>query len=839
MKRYPKGFKCGNKMKRTNKLLVALVALALSFAILALIPTEKVSAEGEVLVNGLYYTLDGTEATVVANPEQPTGSYSGSVTIPATITYENNQYSVVAIGDAAFNVSTNLTSVTIGANVKSIGANAFNSCSNLGTVTLPSGMTILGTSAFKDCQSLTSITLPNTLTTIGTSAFYHSGLLFIEVPASVTTIGENAFYTSSIESAVFNGTVTIGQRAFAACPNLEELTFKGGMTCAANSFRENVAGDSPIETIRVQNTTNNTVTFPDNVFCNSESLQTIELSGTVVIEKGAFFNASVQTLTVADDSAITINDNDGTDGAFQSSGLTSITLGDGVVATLGGAAFYNCTELISIDIGSAESVTIGASTFAYCDKLASVTVTENVTAVGAKAFRNSLLLTSVIIEDNANRIWGTDVFNDDTVHKTPSVLTEEELAANTIPQRKDPNNGDKWTPVTMLGMSYARINSLTIKGNSGIINGAFENIAFADSTSITIVGDEVYDVSYLLSLINAGSLTGLVTVADETELSKVLTLNGTLDLTGKKLVIAEGGKLKVSSSGKVIGEGTISFGGVPDNAEVIDLATGATMTVILDGGSDTADSKLTLRGIVAGINGVKILKGSVYINGELRAPDANGKIIVTAGDVKITGVVDEGVTLEIPAGMSVEVPTGKELVFASGSKLDKEGDINVQAAGSAVIYEKGSEVNGAVIEVTTKETKDGIEVTIKIYLVSENPNKLQINGPEYVEVFSGDSYADALMGITVTPKMKFVSFDGWYLTANNEKISLSQTVVDYDHSLKACFTEERIVPVDPDVPSDDDIVDDRSSFDIGLPLAFICLIASITVLGMVIVKKRK
>ncbi len=75
----------------------------------------------EVTYKGLYYDSEV--------------SYSGSVNIPKTVTYDGTTYTVTSIGESAFFRCTKLTSVTIPESVKSIGMGAFAWCVGLKSIT--------------------------------------------------------------------------------------------------------------------------------------------------------------------------------------------------------------------------------------------------------------------------------------------------------------------------------------------------------------------------------------------------------------------------------------------------------------------------------------------------------------------------------------------------------------------------------------------------------------------------------------------------------------------------------------------------------------------------------
>ena len=137
-------------------LFIAIVAMAILYS-----PTFA-----SVTINGIAYELNGTTATVVSG-----GNYTGTIVIPASVTYDSVTYSVTNIGQRAFSGCTGLTSVTIGNSVTSIGMFAFYQCSSLTSVTIGNSVTSIGDAAFAACTGLTSLTIPNSVTSIGMFAF--------------------------------------------------------------------------------------------------------------------------------------------------------------------------------------------------------------------------------------------------------------------------------------------------------------------------------------------------------------------------------------------------------------------------------------------------------------------------------------------------------------------------------------------------------------------------------------------------------------------------------------------------------------------------------------------
>ena len=213
--------------------------------------------------NFAYNINDDGTVTMVSNDYSR--SVSGHVVIPDQVLYKGRYYKVSAL-DEPFYDNANITSVTIGKNVKVIGDHSFYSCAGLtGTLTIPEGVTRIGNSVFSQCGALTGVSIPKSLTSIGQNAFYEcEGLtavyitdiaawckltfhLFwdsplsyahhlylngvevqnLEIPDEITSISDCAFYecTSLQSMSTGDGVDTIGWRSFWLCTNLRTVTF--------------------------------------------------------------------------------------------------------------------------------------------------------------------------------------------------------------------------------------------------------------------------------------------------------------------------------------------------------------------------------------------------------------------------------------------------------------------------------------------------------------------------------------------------------------------------------------------------------------------------------------
>ena len=316
-------------------------------------------------VDGIYYNITSSEdKTVEVTYKGETynsysGEYTGAVTIPETITYDEVIYSVTYIGDDAFRDCSGMTSITIPGSVTSIEFRAFARCCSLISITLPESVTYIAEEAFIGCSSLTSITIPDGVTYIGAYAFKKcSGLTSITLPDGVTSIGNYAFFD---------------------CSGLTSITIPKNV----KSIDDGVfVGCSGLTSIVVEE---------DNAYYDSRN------NCNAIIEKETNTLIAGCKNTMIPNSVTSIGDD-----AFYLCDLTSITIPESV-ASIGYSAFYGCSGLTSITLPDGLT-SIGNWAFGYCSSLTSITLPESVTSIGNSAFDNCSGLTSITLPNSITSI---------------------------------------------------------------------------------------------------------------------------------------------------------------------------------------------------------------------------------------------------------------------------------------------------------------------------------------------------------------------------------------------------------------------------------------------------
>ncbi len=175
-----------------------LISIRVASMLLFLLSTFTAWAEvgDQFIVDGLKYTItsESPDYTVELARCITSSLPSTSLIIPASVSYEENDYAVTSIGLRACYDCTTLTSIIVPNSVTYIGQQAFQNCIGITSIVIPNSVTELGRRAFYKCANLISITVPCTVSTIGNLAFEKcTGLTSVVIGSGVTTIASDAF----------------------------------------------------------------------------------------------------------------------------------------------------------------------------------------------------------------------------------------------------------------------------------------------------------------------------------------------------------------------------------------------------------------------------------------------------------------------------------------------------------------------------------------------------------------------------------------------------------------------------------------------------------------------
>lgn len=319
---------------------------------------------------GLTYTLNAADHTAtVANYDNHTPD--GVIDIPDTVTKDNIDYTVTAIGDSAFEsfpTPTNVSSVFIPATVRSIGDSAFSYCNALTTVTFAEGSQLksIGLAAFYGTEQayprFKEIKIPDSVDTIGSGAFFYcQDLERITLPSALQTLSSVTFYgCAALSEVTFPASLkTIESSVFDGCRNLSEVKLPASLTAIQSSVfhlcinLKTVSYDGSLEQW-------SRITADNDVLGYScPSLVMSDYTAQFILVKNAFLDPPPKT--------VTITKYTGT----ESTVILPSTINSWPVTKIGEAAFQDNTTITSVTIPA--SVTeIGSNAFAGCTNLTSV-----------------------------------------------------------------------------------------------------------------------------------------------------------------------------------------------------------------------------------------------------------------------------------------------------------------------------------------------------------------------------------------------------------------------------------------------------------------------------------
>ena len=403
---------------------------------------------------GIYYNITGDNTVEVTYSDRNNNTYSGSISIPETVTNNGTEYSVTTIGESAFKGSA-VTSVSMPEGITIIGFEAFSGCQNLESVALPESLTTLGirtfggcqslktikipsgvraipSSCFNGCSSLESVTIPEGVTSIEGSAFWSCNLNALTLPESLETIGSYAFCNNCVLKSVNipAKVKTIESDAFYNCGLTELVIPEEVQTIDNYAFCNN-----PLKKLTLPSTI---TSIGSGAFLNNYSLQSITCNATTPPSLGEnAFNHNISTTVkvplssiaayrqaegwknftnyyggevIADGITYRIDDNEAMVAAAEAT-LTEANIPSSVefegnqypVIKINDEVFSGNTNLTSVTLPESLT-TLGDRAFYTCKSLKTIKIPSGVTAIPDYCFNHCLSLESVTIPEGVTTI---------------------------------------------------------------------------------------------------------------------------------------------------------------------------------------------------------------------------------------------------------------------------------------------------------------------------------------------------------------------------------------------------------------------------------------------------
>jgi hypothetical protein len=206
----------------------------------------------------IYHILSESERIVQIKSYY--NSISGDITIPPKVTTNGKTYTVISIGDRAFQNCASITSLTIPSSISEIGHEAFSGCTNLLAIFIPDSVQEIGEYAFEGCCQLSTIFIPHSVRIIGEYAFHecpllekinvdeqnphyasNDGLLYtkdmtallccpggkrsVTIPDTIRNIDRHAFEGcfNLLSITIPDSVISIDQHAFSGCDSLKSI----------------------------------------------------------------------------------------------------------------------------------------------------------------------------------------------------------------------------------------------------------------------------------------------------------------------------------------------------------------------------------------------------------------------------------------------------------------------------------------------------------------------------------------------------------------------------------------------------------------------------------------
>lgn len=525
-----------------------------------------------------------------------------TITIPATVTYDGQNYNVVGIGDSAFwnatgytvsfpnseyftyigdqvffQTSPNMESITIPASVTHIGKKSFALNEDSIPVTIPedSKLEVIGDQAFANNSAITALDLPDTLTTIGSLAFSKcTSLSSITIPASVTTMETetfDGFYDPNANDGAGNVSFADGcifkiqDGVFYDDENLIRVLDWQENVVVPEGIKYIGAGAFDTRKVTDEATTLKSISFPSTLesigkdaFLGNKALENVTIPENVTELGTGAFSGCTGLKTVAIQGSIT-ELNQTFNGC---SALETATLPD-TIEVIGEYTFNGCKKL-DLDALPSNLRELGQYAFNECESLTKAVVPSGVTEIPEMAFTGCLSLEQIVLPDGITSI-GDYAFD----------LTKDDGSGNYV--NNDPKLASVNIPSTVTSLGENFLGGIKANGETKLISQVADPSIFNESALAGISGDNkptlIYPEEYKDAYEDENSPVGDLIPSDGSgsELKYSLSIPATASVyTGNTITLAvtstipTGATLEVTSSN---GAATASLSG--DNRTII------------------------------------------------------------------------------------------------------------------------------------------------------------------------------------------------------------------------------------------------------------------------------
>ena len=337
--------------------------------------------------NGIKYTiLSEEEHTVAVAAPDASSSYEGDIIIPASIHYEEKDWTVTTIARSAFSQQ-NVSSVQMPETITSIEDYAFFKCSNC-LLHIPSSVKHIGEFSFAFCEKLEDFSIPEAITTIPAMAFSHCSNTQFTLHNKIKEIGACAFEYCNFTDIILPDSIkTLGSGAFQGCDEITSIYFPPTYCGEIGAFNNLPKLESVI--------------LPDTIevisafgFANDSKLTSIRWPIFLHrIGQQAFISTGLKTINFPD----TI---------YQFKWIET----DSVIGHLTGHDIYYKKRIVDND----GTISIEGEAFKSCMSLDSVVINRVVTKIGSEAFYGSTNISSVIVRQDTPLPINNSTFSQET-----------------------------------------------------------------------------------------------------------------------------------------------------------------------------------------------------------------------------------------------------------------------------------------------------------------------------------------------------------------------------------------------------------------------------------------